>query len=126
MRQRTGNGALQRIADIWFAAMTFVLPGATEGSFAVKGLGLAGAGRIGGAMVESGKLSYLLGKVAGNAASAGKGGFFEGVMGFTEKSLLKALRNHPNRKLGRSNSELVRVSSRLLEKWSGRMVAERW
>jgi len=94
MRQRTGNGALQRIVDIWFAAMTFVLPGATEGSFAVKGLGLAGAGRLGGAMVESGKLSYLLGKVAGNAASAGKGGFFEGVLGFTEESLLKAVKNH--------------------------------
>jgi len=41
-----------------------------------------------------GKLDYLLGLVPGNVASAGKGQFFAGVLGFSQKTLESALQSH--------------------------------
>ncbi len=84
-----------RLAPVPSATAGFALFGITQGALGAAGDLLFGAlAARAGAVVESGKLSYLLGKVAGNAASAGKGGFFEGVLGFTEKTLQKALQNH--------------------------------
>ena len=41
-----------------------------------------------------GKVDYLLGNVPNNVGSAGKGGFFRGVMGFDEETMEPALRSH--------------------------------
>lgn len=41
-----------------------------------------------------GKLDYLFGRVLDSEASAGKGGFFAGVMGFSDETLTDALLTH--------------------------------
>lgn len=41
-----------------------------------------------------GKVDYLLGKVPGSQESIGKGGFFAGVLGFTDDTMAPALQQH--------------------------------
>lgn len=41
-----------------------------------------------------GKVDYLLGNVPNNLDSAGKGGFFRGVLGFNEQTMAPALQRH--------------------------------
>jgi hypothetical protein len=41
-----------------------------------------------------GKVDYVLGNVPNNAASAGKGGFFRGILGFDESTMGPALQKH--------------------------------
>lgn len=111
--------ALKQSAEYMFMYMSF-FTGPTGEMGGLTSLGLKGGGagvasRAGARFIASesgaildaasveipgplnsayGKLDYLLGRVPDSAKSIGKGGFFKGVMKFTDESLDAALRSH--------------------------------